>query len=216
MSIIGETGILSVGGEIFDVIPIERNVTTGGHFGPGNDEILCRVISGAYVPGKIGDYEFKHNRDGSLSFVKRGPKIESRALLIKNVIFNDPATIVYWNDGTKTVVKCQPGDTFSEELGLAMAISKKFLGNKGNFNDVFKSFLPEKDEKVEKTERNISIEKMRNYLDAYCVSQSRCLRCSLYEFSCLKSKGFLAKEGDNYRVTDDEIRDAYKIVFGDK
>lgn len=25
---------------------------------------------------------------------------------IKKVIFNDPATIVLWNDGTKTVVKC--------------------------------------------------------------------------------------------------------------
>lgn len=61
---------------------------------------------------------------------------------IKEVIFNDPATIVIWDDGSKTVVKCQPGDVYSKELGLAMCISKKFLGNKGNFNEVFKKWIP--------------------------------------------------------------------------
>ena len=60
---------------------------------------------------------------------------------IKNVIFNDPATIVFWADGDKTVVKCQPGDTFSKELGLAMAICKKVYGNKGNYNEVFKKWV---------------------------------------------------------------------------
>lgn len=60
---------------------------------------------------------------------------------IKNVIFNDPATIVFWSDGTKTVVKCQKGDTYSKELGLAMCIAKKHFGNKGNFNKVFKRWL---------------------------------------------------------------------------
>lgn len=47
---------------------------------------------------------------------------------IKNVIFNDPATIVFWNDGTKTVVKCGKDDAFDPEKGLAMAISKYFFG----------------------------------------------------------------------------------------
>lgn len=52
---------------------------------------------------------------------------------IKDVIFNNPATIVFWSDGTKTVVKCQEGDTYDPEKGLAMAIAKKFFGNKGNY-----------------------------------------------------------------------------------
>ena len=67
---------------------------------------------------------------------------------IKEVIFNNPATIVIWSDGTKTVVKCQEGDTYSEELGLAMCISKKYLGNKGNFNKIFKKWIPGKNIKV--------------------------------------------------------------------
>ena len=66
---------------------------------------------------------------------------------IKNVIFNEPATIIIWKDGTKTVVKCQEGEGYDPEKGLAMAISKKALGNKGNYCEVFKTWLPE-EEKV--------------------------------------------------------------------
>lgn len=54
-------------------------------------------------------------------------------LKIKKVIFNKPATIVFWKDGTKTVVKCGPLDSFDPEKGLAMAIAKKALGNKHNY-----------------------------------------------------------------------------------
>lgn len=67
---------------------------------------------------------------------------------IEKVIFNEPATIVLWADGDKTVVKCQDGDTYSKETGLAMCIAKKALGNKGNFNDVFKEWIPGYGEKV--------------------------------------------------------------------
>lgn len=69
---------------------------------------------------------------------------------IKNVIFNDSATIVFWNDGTKTVVKCGKDDTFDPEKGLAMAISKYFFDNAGYFNDVFKKWIPKKGESDEK------------------------------------------------------------------
>lgn len=64
---------------------------------------------------------------------------------IKDVIFNDPATIVFWRDGTKTVVKCQEGDKYSKELGLAMAIVKKMAGNKGNYNDIFHKWVYKED-----------------------------------------------------------------------
>ena len=67
---------------------------------------------------------------------------------IKKVIFNNPATIVYWNDGSKTVVKCQDGDTFDKEKGLALAICKKAIGtnkSKSNFNDIFKKWCNSED-----------------------------------------------------------------------
>lgn len=60
---------------------------------------------------------------------------------IKNVIFNDPATIVFWEDGTKTVVKCQEEDTYSKETGFAMCLIKKFFDNSNSFNELFKKWV---------------------------------------------------------------------------
>ena len=58
-----------------------------------------------------------------------------------NVIFRNPATIVFWDDGDKTVVKCQPGDTFSAEAGLTAAMLKKYMGNDNTFNKVINEWL---------------------------------------------------------------------------
>ena len=64
---------------------------------------------------------------------------------IKNVIFNKPATIVFWADGTKTVVKCEHED-FDPEKGLAMAIVKKTMAdNHSYYNEIFKKWLPKEE-----------------------------------------------------------------------
>lgn len=49
--------------------------------------------------------------------------------LIDKVIFDDPMTMILWADGDKTTVRCNKEDTFSKEVGLAMAIIKKLFGN---------------------------------------------------------------------------------------
>jgi len=67
---------------------------------------------------------------------------------ITKVIFNNPATIVLWSDGTKTVVKCDERDEFDPEKGLAMAICKKHFGG-GFYNDVFKKWIPEETHEIE-------------------------------------------------------------------
>lgn len=56
---------------------------------------------------------------------------------ITKVIFNDPATIVFWEDGTKTVVKAHD-EEFDPEKGLAMAITKKALGNDSYYPEIKK------------------------------------------------------------------------------
>ena len=55
------------------------------------------------------------------------------AAIIKKVIFNPPATVVYWSDGSKTVVKCNVKDNFDPEKGLAMAVAKRCAGNHGAY-----------------------------------------------------------------------------------
>lgn len=62
---------------------------------------------------------------------------------IKKVHFNDPATVVIWADGTKTVVKCGEEDIYDPQTGLLMCIAKKAFGNKGKFNDILREWVPE-------------------------------------------------------------------------
>lgn len=139
--------------------------------GSNGQQIPLKVESVDFNPGYIGPeihgYLF---RDFEVAFSK---KSDSQ---IKKVIFNDPATIVIWHDDTKTVVKCQPGDTYSKELGLAMCISKKFLGNKGNFNEEFKKWIPE--EPIEKTFNDTSVGSCETckYVDRG-ISDKPCIDC---------------------------------------
>lgn len=42
-----------------------------------------------------------------------------------------------------TIRKPKKADTYSEEAGLAMAIVKKWAGNNGNYNNIFREFIPE-------------------------------------------------------------------------
>ena len=69
--------------------------------------------------------------------------LRNKSVEITKVIFNNPATIVFWSDGEKTVVKCSCDEAFDEEKGLSMAISKRVLGNKSNYYNEFKKWLPE-------------------------------------------------------------------------
>lgn len=64
-------------------------------------------------------------------------------MTIKKVIFNPPATIVFWTDGTKTVVKAKD-EPFDWEKGIAMAYVKKSYGNnKGRYYNLFRRFKEE-------------------------------------------------------------------------
>lgn len=59
-------------------------------------------------------------RSGALYPRCEGKKTDSatNTAAIKDVIFAPPATIVYWSDGSKTVVKCSEKDVFDPEKGL--------------------------------------------------------------------------------------------------
>lgn len=59
---------------------------------------------------------------------------------IKKVIFNPPATIIFWQDDTKTVVKAV-NESYDPEKGLAMAISKKAFGNNQSYYSIFEKNL---------------------------------------------------------------------------
>lgn len=78
---------------------------------------------------------------------KEKPKDKTRLTEadVKTVIINPPATVIYWKDGSKTVVKCSDQDfdegRMTPETGVVYAIAKKVLGNKGNYNDVLRRLV---------------------------------------------------------------------------
>lgn len=73
----------------------------------------------------------------------RRPLMTGCNAAITDVIFNDPATIVFWSDGDKTIVKATD-EKFDKEKGLAMAIAKKLYGyNKGNYYNIFRQYCGE-------------------------------------------------------------------------
>lgn len=72
---------------------------------------------------------------------------------IKQVIFNDPATIILWTDGTKTVVKCCDGDEYDAETGFYAAYLKKLLGTK--------QFNKDRHKWVKEENKPLTIEELR-------------------------------------------------------
>lgn len=70
---------------------------------------------------------------------------EAKAVKPIGVIYNPPATIVYWNDDTKTIVKCAKSDTYNKLVGLLLCYIKKSLGNdQKTFNHFVNIFMSDK------------------------------------------------------------------------
>ena len=78
---------------------------------------------------------------------------DSKFNMIQQVIFNPPATIVFWRDGSKTVVKCGENDIFDPEKGLAMAISKRVLGDNRDYYEVFAKWVGKYEYQQKKKEK---------------------------------------------------------------
>lgn len=103
---------------------------------------LMKVILSTGHELVFGPCDLTSDRDGNWR-IRSGalyPRCEGKktasatnTAAIKDVIFAPPATIVYWSDGSKTVVKCSEKDAFDPEKGLAMAIAKRCGGNKGSY-----------------------------------------------------------------------------------
>lgn len=87
--------------------------------------------------------------------------MKARMPEITNIEFRDPATIVFWSDGTKTVVRCQNGEPYDPEKGMAMAICRKVYGNERDYYHLFLHWMkkarkaepPKKDEKPVATKK---------------------------------------------------------------
>lgn len=154
-NILKDIGGINMNGREFVALDNINNVIIRTKDGREFEGMVTRT---EYMPGPFG-------RAGYSDITVRTLKPTSKENYgIKEVIFNNPATIVKWDDGTQTVVYCQDNveevvkvvdgkkvkvrkpraaDSFNPEIGLAMAIVKKHFGNMGNYNNVFRKYIPE-------------------------------------------------------------------------
>ena len=85
----------------------------------------------------------RYNTAYGKTYLVSKPAVSGKVPDIKRVIFSGDCTIVLWSDDTKTIVRVQDNEAFDPEKGLAMAISKKALGNNNKYYDVFKKWTKE-------------------------------------------------------------------------
>ena len=86
-----------------------------------NEEIADEVISGLWIRSR------------------------SQHDTIKKIIFNQKACIVFWKDGTKTIVKRKENDKFDKYAAVAQAIAKHLYGSTSAFHKMVDSVSVLKD-----------------------------------------------------------------------
>ena len=59
---------------------------------------------------------------------------------IKQVIYSNPVTVIIWEDGTKTISRCDDDDVYDELTGFMLCIFKKVLTPK-TMRKMFKDYV---------------------------------------------------------------------------
>lgn len=127
-------------------------------FNSHNADSLNEILGISKTPATPTCYE-RNSAMSASAPVTPPPIAESRAVVCltpKQIIFNPPATIVYWADGDKTVVRCD-NDVFSEEFGYAMACMRKIYGTRANFKALLKdAYRPQEKKETGKSKKTAS------------------------------------------------------------
>ena len=96
-------------------------------------ERLLRVNDAAYL--KWDAYLTKYGMESPLrQFLLREPRPDK-------IIYNDPAMIVYWTDGLKTVVKRSENEPENKYAAFCAALAKKIYGNNSRVNRIVKGII---------------------------------------------------------------------------
>lgn len=111
MNIYGERATLKVGDSTLDIDVLDTRVEIST-FGEESITMKGRILRPSIC-------SMKENKSTSVP----------HGLRLDRVVYAPPATIVYWQDGTKTVVKCCEKDEYSKSTGFMMCAIKKMCGN---------------------------------------------------------------------------------------
>lgn len=164
-------------GEVKEIKEVSRNLcrdtTTCFAAGVSNEDILEKIkqaVESTYdvkkkeTPRPKSKPEMRRHELGEVWAIKDATGYPDNGVCIEKVIFNDPATIVLWSDGTKTVVKCRDGEIFDKHTGFAMCVVKKIYGP--DFHHIINKFAGKcEDEKKVKYGKRSTFEKFEDALE---------------------------------------------------
>lgn len=112
---------------------------------------LEQEINSSFLENELKEDEI----DNDLNLIRMIEELEAEEqydyLAYERIIFNDPATIVIWADGTRTVVKACKEDKFDKGVGLKTALLQRVFGK-----DIDKEInkIVDEDNKREKENQN--------------------------------------------------------------
>lgn len=153
--------------ERFSALPTEiswddvhNEVDASFQMAVGSSNLSIRLdTSGRVIAYSLVPRPYHHLEDHLYTYMNGTCRPEPKTPVFpkpERVIFSGPATIAFWPDGTKTVVKCDPDDEYDPGKGLAMCIAKYFYGtsdSKGNYYNVFHEFLDNENNFKKETEQ---------------------------------------------------------------
>ena len=125
------------------------------------DEYCCTLNFDAESKRTIYDFTAKSGAKFSGSFDiynEKSHKVET--IYITKVIYNNPVTIVFWSDGTKTTSKALSDDKYSEENGLIYCIIKK-LDKSLSLRTLFDEWIPKQQSMLDGP-RYVTLKDVRN------------------------------------------------------
>ena len=102
-------------------------------------------------------YQIRRRHYGDFTFLDENGY--NKRVCIDKVIFNPPATIILWNDKTRTVVKCREGETFDKHTGFAMCVVKKLYGP--DFHYILNKYGGKTEEETEEQPVRMTLDEWR-------------------------------------------------------
>lgn len=101
---------------------------------------LQTYIPGARIESRVSRNSGRYPWDSTdrIDSVSKAYESIVRALAIDHIFYDDIATVVFWKDGTKTIVKCPEGTPYDEYTAFCVAVAKKFYGTNSAIKRVIK------------------------------------------------------------------------------
>ena len=152
------------------------NVQFVADIGGKTDQFNMRVLSirEEHECGPVERVTIEGLVKNSYSFSYGAPGMMTKAV---RVIYNPPATIVFWADGSKTVVKCDKDDVYDPKYGLALCYMKKALGSSRAFNDALRAGREELVRDFLKNHRYIDCLLDDKYKNVCPIVDAPCIAC---------------------------------------